>query len=223
MSVMPMSSEPAAIPARLYFDVISPFAYLHFHALKPLRSRLEIEYAPVLFAGLLQHWGQLGPAEIPAKRRYIYRHCAWTARRRGLPFKVPSRHPFNPLPALRLIAALGAGEAVVEVVHGFIFGEGGDIGEPAQWAELCARLGVDDADARVQAPQVKQRVIDNTQAAIAEGVFGVPTVLCGGQLFWGDDSLPLLAQFLDAPALFDSAEMRRIDGLPMGAVRGKGG
>jgi 2-hydroxychromene-2-carboxylate isomerase len=212
---------PSATPieARCYFDVISPFAYLHFHALAPLRQRLRIEYVPVLFAGLLQHWGQLGPAEIPPKRRHIYRQCAWTARRRGVPFRVPPRHPFNPLPALRLIVALGAAEPVVAAVHGFIFGEGRDIGEPEEWAALCQRLGVSDAAALIQAPQVKQRLLDNTNSAIAAGVFGVPTVLCRGELFWGDDSVEMLGQFLDAPELFGSAEMRRIDSLPMGVVR----
>lgn len=212
---------PSATPveARCYFDVISPFAYLHFHALRPLRPRLRIDYVPVLFAGLLQHWGQLGPAEIAPKRRSIYRQCTWNAQRRGLPFRVPPRHPFNPLPALRLIVALGATEAVVETVHGFIFGEGRDIGEPQEWAALCRRLGVDDAASLIQDPAVKQRLLDNTNAAIAAGVFGVPTVLCRGELFWGDDSVEMLGQFLDAPELFDSAEMQRIDNLPMGVVR----
>lgn len=210
---------PAATPARCYFDVISPFAYLHFHALEPLRARLRIEYVPVLFAGLLQHWGQLGPAEIPAKRRHIYRQCTWLARQRGLPFRVPPAHPFNPLPALRLIVALGAGEAVVGTVFGFIFGEGRDIADPAELRALAQRLGVDDAAALIQDPAVKRRLLDNTNAAIAEGVFGVPTVSCGDELFWGDDSLDLLRGWLDAPGLFAEAEMRRLDRLPVGAER----
>ncbi len=213
------SAAAQRLPARCYFDVISPFAYLHFHALEPLRARLELEYVPVLFAGLLQHWGQLGPAEIPAKRRYIYRQCTWTARQRGLPFRVPPAHPFNPLPALRLIVALGAGEAVVRTVHGFIFGEGRDIGEPAELRALAERLGVADAAALIQDPAVKQRLLDNTRAAIAAGVFGVPTLICRGELFWGDDSLELLRGFLDTPELFEEAEMRRLASLPLGAER----
>jgi 2-hydroxychromene-2-carboxylate isomerase len=213
------SATPQRQPARCHFDVISPFAYLHFHALQPLRERLEIEYRPVLFAGLLGHWGQLGPAEIPAKRRYIYRQCTWTARRRGLPFRVPPAHPFNPLPALRLIIALGAGEAVVREVFGFIFGEGRDIGDAAELAALGRRLGVAEVAPLIQDPAVKQRLLDNTNAAIAAGVFGVPTVECRGELFWGDDSLDLLRGFLDRPELFAEAEMRRIDNLPMGAER----
>lgn len=208
-----------SLRARCYFDVISPFAYLHFHALAPLRARLELEYVPVLFAGLLQHWGQLGPAEIPAKRRHIYRQCTWAARQRGLPFRVPPAHPFNPLPALRLIVALGAGEQVVGIVFDFIFGEGRDIADPAELRALAQRLGVADAAALIQDPAVKRRLLDNTNAAIAEGVFGVPTISCRGELFWGDDSLDLLRGWLDAPELFAEAEMRRLDTLPVGAER----
>jgi 2-hydroxychromene-2-carboxylate isomerase len=104
-------------------------------------------------------------------------------------------------------------------VFGFIFGEGRGIGDPAEFAALAQRLGVEQPEALIASPQARQQVIDNTSAAIADGVFGVPTVICRGELFWGDDALPLLAEFLDAPDLFDSAEMRRIDSLPMGVVR----
>jgi 2-hydroxychromene-2-carboxylate isomerase len=211
--------SPQRRPARLYFDLISPFAYLHFHALEPLRPRLEIEYVPVLFAGLLRHWGQLGPAEIPAKRRQIYRHCLWTARQRGLAFRMPPAHPFNPLPALRLVTALGAGEAVVRGAFDFVFGEGRDPSAAGELEALAARLGAADAAAQAAAPQVKQRLLDNTAVAIAAGVFGVPTVACGGELFWGDDALGMLAGFLDAPDLFQDAEMRRLGALPAGAER----
>ncbi len=213
------SATPQRLPVRCYFDVISPFAYLHFHALQPLRERLQIEYLPVLFAGLLQHWGQLGPAEIPAKRRFIYRQCTWAAQRRDLPFRMPPAHPFNPLPALRLIVALGAGEAVVGEVFSFIFGEGRDIGDAAELAVLGRRLGVAEVAPLIQAQAVKQRLLDNTNAAIAAGVFGVPTIECRGELFWGDDSLDLLSGFLDRPELFAEAAMRRLDSLPAGAER----
>jgi 2-hydroxychromene-2-carboxylate isomerase len=207
------------LQASWYFDVISPFAYLNFHALQALRPRLQIRYVPVLFAGLLKHWGQLGPAEIPAKRKYIYRHCLWQAQQQGVPLKVPPQHPFNPLPALRLITALGAGEAVVREVYGFIFGEGRDIGDATEWQALTARLGVADARSLIEAPATKQALQDQTAEAIAHGVFGVPTLLCRGELFWGNDSLGLLRDFLEQPGLFDSAEMRRVDRLPVGAIR----
>ena len=57
-----------------YFDVISPYAYLQHNQLDNLPTELEIERKPVLFAGLLDHWGHLGPAEIPKKRTFTYRY-----------------------------------------------------------------------------------------------------------------------------------------------------
>ena len=61
-----MTAKPRAI---WYYDVISPYAYLQAMALPRLAEVLEITARPILFAGLLKHWGHLGPAEIPAKRR----------------------------------------------------------------------------------------------------------------------------------------------------------
>ena len=96
------------------FDVISPFAYLGVKQLSLLPDGVEIEYVPVLFAALLKHHGQLGPAEIPAKRRFTYRFSLWRAQKMGLPMQFPPAHPFNPLAALRLIIAVGSQRHAVE-------------------------------------------------------------------------------------------------------------
>src|SRR2546423_4662480 len=85
------------------FDVISPFAYLAFPQLSRLPAYVGVEFVPVLFAGLLQHFGQLGPAEIPSKRRFTYRFALWRARPLGLPMPVPPAPPLNPPAPLRLI------------------------------------------------------------------------------------------------------------------------
>ena len=87
------------------FDFISPYSYLSFQQLPALPAGTQLELVPVLFAGLLNHFGQLGPAEVAPKRRFTYRFVLWRARRMGLPLKVPPAHPFNPLSALRLAIA----------------------------------------------------------------------------------------------------------------------
>lgn len=214
-----MGQTGERVPARLYFDVISPFAYLHFHALGDLRQRLQIEYVPILFAGLLKHWGQKGPAEIAPKRKHTFRQVHWLARQHGIRFRVPPRHPFNPLGALRLLTALGASEAVVGQAFDFVFGEGRDPSEESELAALGARLGVTDVTGAVSATEVKQKLTDNTREAVEQGVFGVPTMLYRGELFWGLDSLAMLRDFLDRPDLFETEEMRRADQLPQGATR----
>src|SRR2546423_2042168 len=90
------------------FDVISPFAYLAFPQLSRLPAHVGVEFVPVLFAGLLQHFGQLGPAEIPSKRRFTYRFALWRGRPLGLPLRLPPAPPFHPPAPPRPIIAAGS-------------------------------------------------------------------------------------------------------------------
>ncbi len=202
-----------------YFDFISPFAYLQLMAFKRLPGSLEIRYRPVLFAGLLKHWGQKGPAEIPAKRRQTYRQCQWLAERAAIPFKFPPAHPFNPLRALRLSIALNTEPAIIGAIFEFIFAEGRDIQSDDDWGALTARLEVDDPDALVSQPEVKSALRENTEEAVRRGVYGVPTFAVGAELFWGADMTDLLLDYLSDPELFSRGEMARLDSLPMGVER----
>jgi hypothetical protein len=116
-----------------------------------LHPALDVEFVPVLFAGLLKHWDNKGPAELAPKRLHTYRSCVWTAAQHGIPFRMPPRHPFNPLHGQRLLVALGAPRAAVDAAFDFVFGEGRDLA--AEWPLFCERLGVDagrggDADRR---------------------------------------------------------------------------
>ena len=128
------------IPARWYFDLVSPFAYLHLKRFGELHPALDVEFVPVLFAGLLKHWDNKGPAELAPKRLHTYRSCVWTAAQHGIPFRMPPRHPFNPLHGQRLLVALGAPRAAVDAAFDFVFGEGRDLA--AEWPLFCERLGI---------------------------------------------------------------------------------
>jgi 2-hydroxychromene-2-carboxylate isomerase len=209
------------MPRRLtwFFDIVSPYAYLQTGDLYRLPPDAEIVAKPVLFAGLLNHWGQKGPAEIPAKRLHTYRQCAWMAAERGLPFRMPPAHPFNPLAALRLLCALGPTVEQAKIASHIVFGEGQDPSSPEGLAALGRVLGVDDPAALVNADAAKVKLRANTDEAIAKGVWGVPTFAVDGELFWGADSFPMLLGFLADPKLFESEEMRRHGGLPIGAAR----
>lgn len=190
--------------AQWYFDVVSPFAYLHLHSMRPLRERVAIRPVPVLFAGLLKHWDTKGPAEVPPKRLHTYQHCVWAASQLGVPFRLPPRHPFNPLGALRLLIAAGATTAAVGEAFAFVFGEGRD--PEVEFDALAQRLRIADPHARAADPQVKQQLLDNTRQAVARGVFGVPTLEVAGHLFWGSDTVAWTQAFLDDPGLFDKPE-----------------
>jgi 2-hydroxychromene-2-carboxylate isomerase len=204
-------------PAIWYFDVISPFAYLHLKQFDRIARPLALELRPVLFAGLLKHWGTKGPAELPAKRVHTYRQCVWTARHLGVPFTMPPRHPFNPLRVLRLLTALDAPRERVEAAFDFVWGEGRDV--DAEWPALCARLGVAPDTPLLDDPSVKQRLQDATAAAAAAGVWGVPTMAVGGELFWGADSIDFMNDFLVDPTLFRQPDMQRADAAEIGVAR----
>jgi len=202
-----------------YFDFISPYAYLQLMDFKRLPDSLEIRYRPVLFAGLLAHWGQKGPAEIPEKRLQTYRECQWRADRAGIPFRFPSVHPFNPLRPLRLCIALGTEPAVIGAIFEFIFAEGRDVQDDDEWRALAARLEVDDADGLASRPEVKDELRENTEEAVRRRVYGVPTFAVSDQLFWGSDTTDMLLDYLADPKMFSRGEMARIADMPMGVER----
>ena len=187
------------------------------HRLKELPADLAIELRPVLFAAMLNHWGQKGPAELPTKRRYTYRWSQWWARSHGIPLRYPAAHPFNPLHHLRLAIACGSKPDAVRKIFDPIWTTGEDASDQGKFAALCAELGV-TADA-LAAPEVKEALKKNTDAAIQSGVFGVPTIEVDGELFWGADSMEFLRAFLADPATLRNAEMQRLDGLPVAAAR----
>ncbi|EJL87113.1 2-hydroxychromene-2-carboxylate isomerase [Polaromonas sp. CF318] len=203
--------------AQWYFDLISPFSYLHFHKLRPLRDHMEIQAVPVLFAGLLKHWGTKGPAEVPPKRLHTYQYCVWAAGQQGLPFQMPPRHPFNPLPAQRLMVALGATDQVVKDAFHFIYGEGRD--PELEFDALAERLEASDAGTLVGSPEVKQQLAANTQRAVGAGVFGVPTLAIGERLFWGSDTADWAGQYLEHPDLFQRPEYEAVAKSEFGVTR----
>jgi 2-hydroxychromene-2-carboxylate isomerase len=153
----------------------------------------------VLFAGLLAHWGQKGPAEIEPKRAWTFRHVAWIAHRWGIEMEVPATHPFNPLPLLRLCLAAGANRRVVEAVMRHVWRGGAEATDTARIEALTRAIAPKRDPA---APEVKAELRDATDQAIARGVFGVPTFEIDGRLFWGVDALPMLRAALLGDAWF---------------------
>jgi 2-hydroxychromene-2-carboxylate isomerase len=208
-----------------YFDVISPFSYLALGEIEALGKRIGVTYKPILFAALLEHWRHLGPAEIPPKRLQTYRLCVFEAERRGIPFRFPPHHPFNPLKPLRLLVALDAAPDAVRTVMNSIWRDGLDLSAETGWQMTCAALGLEvaGAAARVEASETKARLRANTEAAVKAGLFGVPTLQIGGELFWGADALPMARAYLENPDMFCSEEMRRLDSLTPSASRAAAG
>ena len=202
-----------------YFDFISPYAYLQSTHLDALANDAEIECVPVLFAGLLNHWGQKGPAEVAPKKIFSFRQCVWRAHEEGIDFHTPPKHPFNPLRVLRLAIALGNDRAIVQKIFRCIWVDGNLPDDDAGWAAIQETLGVDDGDELTADAQVKAQLLRNGEAAVAAGVFGVPTCRVGVEVFWGADCLDMVCDYLEHPEMFDDDDMRRINTLMPSAER----
>ena len=220
-----------------YFDFISPYAWLAFQALPQTLKGIshEVHYHPVVFGAMLKHHGQLGPAEMPGKRDWTYRQVLWLAKQQGVDLKLPAAHPFNSLALLRLaVAAAGAtGSAassntqgqpnryVVETIFRHVWCEGLEATDPDRLATLQAHLfsqpSVNFLDP--QSAEVKQLLQQQTQQAIDLGLFGVPSMVVDGQVFWGNDALPMLRAYLEGDAWFESADWRDAGKLPVGIRR----
>lgn len=200
-----------------YFDVVSPFAYLHWHRLR--RLGIEVTPKPILFAGLLDRLGQRGPAEIPGKREFTYRHVLWRAQRDAIPMRFPEAHPFNPMPALRLCVAAGSTPQAVDTVMSHLWTEGRSVQGAQDQHALALQLGLPSAEAALADPEVKDRLRRNFDEAAQAGVFGVPTLAWGGELFWGDDATEMFLDYRRDPGAFRHGEMARVASLPVGAAR----
>lgn len=201
-----------------YFDFVSPFAYLQWPKVRALMAEHAVEPVPILFAAVLNAHGQKGPAEIPGKREFTYRHVLWQARREGRALIFPPKHPFNPIAALRLCIAAGSTPEAVDAIYDWIWTQG-RAGDDAQALQpVMQRLGV--APDALSDAQVKLALRANTDAALAAGVFGVPTLAIGDTLFWGNDVHDFAREALADPHLLQDPEMLRIADLPVGAQRG---
>jgi 2-hydroxychromene-2-carboxylate isomerase len=213
--VTPPPASPLASKAMTwYFDVISPFAYLQSTQLHRLEPHACIAYKPVVFAGLLQHFGNVGPAEIAPKRQWTFEHVAWVAHRLGVPMNRPAAHPFNPVALLRTLVAAANTPAALRMVMEYIWVHSGDL------SDLSAlHRALQLRPAAIAAPAVKAELIANGQAAIAQGVFGVPTTVIDGKLFWGLDATEMVLAYLQGDAWFSTPAYTAAKDFPQGVQR----
>ena len=131
----------------VYFDFVSPYLWLAAHQLGELRESAAAKFCfvPVLFAALLDHHSNMGPAEIPVKRRYTILDTQRWAIHLGLKFKSPPAHPFNPLKALRVTSALdndGLRESFAVRLLDAAWSEGRDITSDTVICEIADGIGL---------------------------------------------------------------------------------
>ena len=206
-----------------WFDPVSPYAYLAFERLPEALAGLSysVAYRPIVFAALLKHWAHKGPAEIEPKRAWTFRQVHWLAHQHGIAFATPARHPFNPIALSRLAWACAPPQGtpsryVCESVLRHVWIGGADAEAPERLQALQAALA---PPLPPGSDEVKLRLRHASDAAIALGLFGVPTLSVDDKLFWGLDALPMLAGYLQGDAWFGEDHWRAAGEPPPGVVR----
>ena len=191
-----------------YLDFISPYAYLAFEKLPQalIGHSVSVSYRPVLFAALLKHHGQRGPAEMVGKRDWTYRQVQWLARQHDIALDLPASHPFNPLALLRLALACDAqglpNRYVCEALFRHVWRGGAEATDVARLQALTQQLA---PQREVGGDEVKAQLKAHADEAISRGVFGVPTFVVDDKLFWGFDALPMLSGYLQGEDWFRGA------------------
>lgn len=194
-----------------YYDPISPYAYLAFEQLPKALEALSysVTYTPILFAAMLKTYGQLGPAEIAPKRDWTYRQVLWQAKTLGIDLQMPALHPFNPLPLLRLATSCSdemgnTNRFVTQQIFNHVWHGGEDATDSERLEALAEQLAHKvKTGTEPNNDVVKARLKANTDVALQAGVFGVPSFIVSGKVFWGLDSLPMLREYLDRSTWFD--------------------
>jgi 2-hydroxychromene-2-carboxylate isomerase len=201
------------ISATLYYDIISPFAYLYVKQRQRLKD-LDIKPVPILLGGLLRATENIGPAEVAAKRLHLYQFCVWRAEKLAIPLRFPEHHPFLTVAPQRLLLEQNAGWEMVERAFDYVWVEGRD--PNLSWTEFCTYLGLSAQTPKPESPQVKAALVANTNQAKADGAFGVPTLILNGHCFWGIDTIDWALDYLARPGMFDEASYAYAANVPNG-------
>ena len=202
------------IKATFYYDSVSPFAYLYIKQRQRLEDKLDIKPIPILLGGLLRAAENKGPGEVAAKRPHTYQFCTWQAEKLCIPFRFPEHHPFMTVAAQRLLVAQNADWKMVERAFDYVWVEGKD--PNLSWSDFCSYLDLPLDTPKPDDPEVKVKLIANTNQAGADGAFGVPALIVNQHCFWGVDTIDWVLDYLARPDMFEEASYAYAGNVPNG-------
>lgn len=187
-----------------YFDFGSSYSYIAYKALPGIASAhgAQIVWRPMLLGGVFKATGNRSPADIPAKEQWMQQDLRRWAARYGARFEHNPYFPVNTLTLMRgavgmQMRGLDFPKYAAAIFHA-MWAEPRNLGDAQELAAVLRAAGFDaDAfQAMVSEPAVKERLKQNTEEAVARGVFGAPTFFVGGEMFWGQDRLEFVAEAL---------------------------
>ena len=195
---------PAALD--FYFEFASPYGYLASHRIDQVAARhgREVAWRPFMLGAVFKLVGTAPLTTYPLKGDYTKHDIERSARRMSVPFILPPEFPHATLAAARTFYWLvdddaTTAKAFARAFYAAYFGAGEDVSAADRTAAIAATLGL-EAEAVLDAIQqqaIKQRLKEETEAAIARGVFGSPFIVVDGEAFWGSDRLDQVEQWLE--------------------------
>ena len=183
-----------------YFDFLSPYSYVAWTWVR--KQDLNFEFIPVSIPSIVAHHETKGPAQIKPKRNYLFKDLLRFTKLNNIPFTTPKNLPFNALYALRLAlvsVAQGEQKRLIDSIFRAGWEQGLDIGDDGVLRDLLAKENflVEDLFSKMEAKDARVELKKNIERAIGNEVFGVPTFIVDGELFWGNDSIKYLEMFLN--------------------------
>ncbi|MCZ6558307.1 MAG: 2-hydroxychromene-2-carboxylate isomerase [SAR324 cluster bacterium] len=186
-----------------YFEFSSPYAYFASLNVEALCARhgLELAWKPIMLGGIFKHTGAKPLLGDGMRGEYATMDCQRWARRHGIPFQLPSPFPVNSLKAARGVLHFRDRSCLAPYIHACFhacWADGRDLFEEGTMADIVAGLGeeVEEFSAAIAAPEIKQRLIAETETARLRGVFGAPTFFYGDEMVWGNDRMGLLEELI---------------------------
>jgi 2-hydroxychromene-2-carboxylate isomerase len=185
------------------FDFGSPTSYLAYKQLPKIAARhgARIQWTPILLGAVFKATGNTSPAMVPAKARYMNLDLARFAKRYGVVLNFNAHFPVNTLPLMRGAVAYQPTnhfDLYVNAMFDAMWAHPRNLNDQAEIAHVLNDIGIepDDFLARIERPDVKERLKANTEGAVARGVFGAPTFFANGDMFFGQDRLDFVEEKL---------------------------
>ena len=193
-------------PIEFYFDFSSPYGYLLSEKIDALAAKhgRQVKWRPILLGVVFQTTGS-APLTLQhaAKAEYYKVDFARSARFMGIPYQLPSKFPLATQNAARAYYWLhgedcATARAFAHAAYRALFVDDRDISAPETVLDIAAELGVERERlaAAIASPEIKERLKNEVEAAMAKGVFGSPTVIIDGEPFFGADRLPQIERWL---------------------------
>jgi len=188
-----------------YFDFGSPAAYLAWTQLPKIcaDSAATLNYKPMLLGGVFQATGNRAPISVPLKGSYLFEDLGRFARRYGVAFRPNPHFPVNTITLMRVASGLQMRadprfEGFVKALFEAMWINAKNLADPDTLAGVLAAAGLNAAELMALAaePAVKDQLRANTEAAVARGIFGAPTMFVGNQMYWGQDRLDFVREAL---------------------------